>query len=138
MKVPEKDSKGVFLVNRSLREHFRGVPDDFRGPEMNNRSAVELFRGLRKVSKGLERVRKGSKGLSRGQRVFLHARMKNASREDAKTRRKSEDMNMALPTAPRWLESRTTSARGRRASTGARTARPCSRRSSTRGPSRSG
>src|SRR5258708_39258389 len=109
MKVPEKDSKGVFLLNRSLREHFRGVPDDFRGPEMNNRGAVELFRGLRKVSKGLERYRKGSKGLSRGRRVFrgqevsfdgakemaetnirLHARMKNASREDAKKERRHE------------------------------------------------
>src|SRR5260370_17800193 len=77
MKVPEKDSKGVFLLNRSLREHFRGVPDDFRGPEMNNRSAVELLRGLRKVSKGLKRIRKGSEGyrkgpegLSRGRNVF--------------------------------------------------------------------
>src|SRR5260221_133318 len=77
MNVPEKGSKGVFLLNRSLREHFRGLPDDSRGPEMNNRSAVELFRGLREVSKGLKRIRKGSeryrkgsKGLSRGRNVF--------------------------------------------------------------------
>jgi hypothetical protein len=60
MKVLEKGSKGVFSVFQSLREHFRCVPDDFRGPEMNNRSAVELFKVLRKVSKGLKSIRKGS------------------------------------------------------------------------------
>jgi hypothetical protein len=70
MRVPETGSKGVFLVFRSLREHFRGLSDHFRGPEMNNRSAVEVFRRLRKVSKGLKRYRKGSKGLSRVQKVF--------------------------------------------------------------------
>ena len=81
MKVPEEDSKGAFLVNRSLREHFRGVPDDFRGPKMNNRGAVELFRRLRKVSKGLKRVRKGSECIERVQKVF---RGQKASFEDKK------------------------------------------------------
>src|SRR5260221_3234542 len=81
MRVPETGLKGVFLVFRSLREHFRGFPDHFRGPEMNNRGAVELFRRLRKVSKGLKRVRKGSECIERVQKVF---RGQKASFEDKK------------------------------------------------------
>ena len=77
MKESEEDSKGGFLLFRRPGEHFRGLADDFKGPEMNNRGAVELFRMLRNVSKGLktirkgsERYRKGSKGLSRVQKAF--------------------------------------------------------------------
>src|SRR6266446_5606552 len=81
MKVPETGSKGVFLVFRSLREHFRGLSDHFRSPEMNNRGAVELFRRFRKVSKGLKRVRKGSECMERVQKVF---RGQKASFEDKK------------------------------------------------------
>src|SRR5258708_36214539 len=97
MKVPEKDSKDAFLVNRSLREHFRGVPDDFRGPEMNNRGAVELFRRLRKVSKGLERYRKGSKGIERVQRSFEPRHLPRQRAESHLSRNRSADLRVLSP-----------------------------------------
>src|SRR5260221_8106527 len=68
LEMPLKGVRGDQNLDGSGHESARN--DHFRGPEMNNRGAVELFRRLRKVSKGLKRVRKRSECIERVQKVF--------------------------------------------------------------------